>query len=339
MLRFVIRRILWMVPVLLSILVIVFLLMHAMPGGPWENSRTDQRALTNIGVDPKTIDALSRRFGLDEPLWKQFISYVIGRSDTDGQFICGMLCGNLGPSYRQRGRSVQEILFSPPKGKTFFQSQFGYSLRLTLYAFTFSLALSLFLGITAALRYNTWVDYAIKTFMTLFISMPNFVIGLLLILLLSSDLHLIVIIPTTWDTFDPRVWLLPILILGIGTLASFTRLTRASILEVIRKDYIRTARAKGAKERRVVYRHILKNALIPLVTYSGPALLELFAGSFVIETMFSYPGMGRQYINAAVSRDYSMILGVTLIYALLIAGVNILVDLLYGWIDPRIRVN
>ena len=338
MLKFIARRLVWTIPVLFAILVAVFLIMHAVPGGPFDTAGP-RAAMANMQMDETTKNALKKRFGLNDPLWKQFSGYVVGRNDISGEFQCGLVCGNLGPSYRQRGRTVQDILFSAPKGKTFFESRFAYSLRLSMYAFLTALSLGVPLGILAASRYGTWLDAAVKAFSTLLISLPNFVIGLLIIIVLGGELHLIRIAPTNWQNFDPRVWFAPIFILSLSTLAAFIRLTRASLLEVMRRDFVRTAHSKGATQRRVIFLHILKNALIPLITFSGPALLELFAGSFVIETMFGYPGMGREFVDSVVRLDYSMIMGVVVIYAVMIAAVNILVDLLYGYIDPRIRVG
>jgi ABC-type dipeptide/oligopeptide/nickel transport system permease component len=336
LIKFILRRIAWMLPVLLIILLVVFLLMHAIPGSPFD-ADGGTRALANTSMDKITHEALNRRFGLNQPLWKQFTGYLVGRSLPDGSFDCGLICANMGPSYRQPGRMVEDILFAAPKNQTFFQSRFGYSVRLSLYAFAVALLIGMPLGIVAAVKHRTWLDMAIKTFATLLIAMPNFVLGLLIIIVLGGELHWITIAPTSWQTIDPKVWFAPITILSLGTMAAFIRLTRASLLEVMRQDFVRTARAKGARERRVVILHILKNSLIPLITFSGPALMELFTGSFVIEVMFGYPGMGREFIQSIVRLDYSMIMAVALIYALLIVGINILVDVLYGTVDPRIR--
>lgn len=340
MLRFIARRVVWMFPVLLVILAAVFLLMHAIPGGPWDSDGIEKRAMNTVMMDPISKKALYQRYGLDDPLWLQFTGYLIGRKDpASGTFICGLVCGNMGPSYHARGMTVQEILFKPMEGNNLFTSRFAYSLRLSSYAFLLALLVGLPLGVLAAVRAGTWADYAIKSFATLLISVPNFVLGLILLIVLSGNLHLIVVAPIEWNTLDPRVWATPVIILSVGVMAGLIRLTRAALLEMLRRDYVRTARAKGLREELVVYRHMLKNALIPIVTFSGPALLELFAGSFVVEVMFSYPGMGRQYIEAARTLDYAMILGVTLVYALMIALVNLVVDLLYGAIDPRIRAE
>ena len=337
MMRYFLRRLLWVLPVVLSIIIVVFFLMHAIPGSPIDTG-DGRPALPNAGLDETTRAALMRRFGYDQPVWKQLGYYLFGRATPDGGFDCGLICGDLGPSFRQRGRPVQDILFAPPKNGTVFESRFGYSLRLTLYAFTAALMTGISLGALAAVRHHTWLDRLVKIIATLLIALPNFVTGLLIIIVLGGELHLIQIAPSNWQTWDPKVWFAPIFILSLTTTAAFIRLTRASLMEVMRKEFVRTARAKGASERRVINLHIMRNALIPIITFSGPALIELFAGSFVIEVMFGYPGMGREFIQSVTRLDYSMILAVALIYGLLIAGINIVVDLLYGMVDPRIRL-
>ena len=336
--KFILRRLLWMIPVLLAILAIMFLLMHSIPGNPWD-SGGGQKAFYNIQMDDITRRALDQRFGLDQPLWQQFTSYLIGRYDLDGQFICGLVCGNLGPSYRQRGRSVQEILFSSRQDSNIFSSRFLYSFRLAGYAFIFALVAGILLGILSAFNQNRFLDYLIKILSTLGIAIPNFVMGLFLLMTVGLQLHWVSLIPESWLTASPVLWIIPVFVLGFGLLASITRITRASLLEVMRQDYVRTARAKGLGEQRIVLVHMLKNALIPLVTYSGPALIELIAGTFIIESMFGFPGMGREYVDSVLRKDYSMILGATIVYAALIAVVNLIVDVTYFWIDPRIQVE
>lgn len=338
MLKFFLRRILWMIPVLLVILATIFLIMKSIPGSPWD-ANGGQKALVNTRMDDSTRAALDRRFGLDQPLLAQFSSYVFGRRDTDGTFVCGLICGNLGPSYRQRGRSVQDILFDRPEGRSMWESRFGYSLKLGGLAFLFSLLVGVPLGVMAATRQNSWIDYAIRLLSTLAVSIPGFVLGLLLIMTLGTGLHIVVILPTSWATAAPIVWVIPIVVLGLPTCAAMVKLVRAAMLDIMRKDFVRTARAKGLSERLVIYTHMLKNALIPVVTYSGPALVELITGSFIIEAMFGFPGMGREYIDSVLRKDYSMIMGATVIYALMIALINLAVDMTYSYIDPRIRVE
>lgn len=330
--RFVVRRLLWLIPVILVVSGITFILMHSAPGGPWD------RDLSARQVDPNTQRLLNEYYGLDKPLWRQFVAYVIGDfAAKDGSFKCGLVCGNLGPSYRQRGLTIQQILFMPPEGKNFFYSRFGYSIRLGVYAMLFAVILGVPAGIISALKQNTWADYISLFIVTIGISVPNFVIAIFLIIIFASWLHVVSIVPRSWDQFD--VWILPAVILGFGTMARTARLTRASMLEVMRMDYVRTARAKGMGERLVIFRHMLKNSLIPVVTMLGPSLAALVTGSFIIETMFGFPGMGRAYVTAIGQRDYSMIMGTTLIYAVLVALANLSVDLTYVLLDPRIRLD
>jgi oligopeptide transport system permease protein len=172
---------------------------------------------------------------------------------------------------------------------------------------------------------------------TIGVSIPNFVIGIFLIFILASGLKLIPVVPRSWG--QANVWIIPVLVLSFGTLAFTARLTRASMLEVLRQDYIRTARAKGLPERDVIFQHALRNALIPVVTVLGPALAGLITGSFIIETMFAFPGIGREFVTSITNRDYSMIMATTLVFAVLIAVANLSVDLLYGFLDPRIKVE
>jgi oligopeptide transport system permease protein len=355
MAKYTLRRLIWIIPVLLLVAGITFLMMHAAPGGPWDRD-PDRRQ-----VDAATQKMLNARFNLDQPLVQQFISYMfvdvdegktpeIGKLDlgifgvhqigpkTGATVSCGALCLNLGPSYRQRGRDVENILLDPlPPGTTFIDSRFGYSIRLGVIALIFAIAIGIPLGVVSALKQNTFVDYSAMFIGTIGVSVPNFVLGILLIVLLATSLKLIPVIPQNWS--QAGVWVIPVIVLGFGTLAVTARLTRTSMLEVMRQDYIRTARAKGLPERTVVIHHMLRNALIPVVTTLGPSLAGLIVGSFIIETMFSFPGVGREYITSISNRDYSMIMATTLLYAVLIALANLSVDLLYAWLDPRIKVG
>ncbi len=228
-------------------------------------------------------------------------------------------------------------MFGAPEGKTFWQSRFGYSLRLGLTALSFAIIIGIPIGILAALKQNTIWDYTALFVATSGISVPSFVLAIFLIIIFGSWLHWIDILVDDWTL--PKYWVMPALVLGFGTMAYTARLTRSAMLEVLRQDYVRTARAKGLAERVVVLRHMLKNALIPVITILGPALAGLVTGSFIIETMFSFPGMGRAYVQAISQRDYSMIMGTTVIYALLVAVANLSVDVVYVLIDPRIRLE
>ncbi len=331
MIAYLLRRLLWLIPVILTVGLVTFILMHNAPGGPWD------RDISTRQVDPTTQARLNEYYGLDKPLWRQFTAYMFGDFDKQGSFVCGLVCGNMGPSYRVRGRTVQDILFSPPEDKPFWYSRFGYSARLGLASLSIAILFGIPIGVIAALKQNSIIDYVSLFLATAGISVPNFVMAIFLIIILASWLHLISVVPKSWDTLTP--WVLPAIVLGFGTTAYTARLTRSSMLEVMRMDYVRTARAKGLSERVVIIRHMIKNALIPVVTILGPALAGLVVGSFIIETMFGFPGMGRAYVMAIGQRDYSMILGTTLIYAVLIAIANLSVDIVYVLIDPRIRLE
>jgi oligopeptide transport system permease protein len=331
MFAYFVRRLFWLVPVLFTVTLITFVLMHNTPGGPWD------RDLNTRQVDAVTQKRLNEYYGLDKPLWRQFVAYVIGDFNADGKFDCGMICGDLGPSYRVRGRTVQDILFSPPEDKSFLDSRFGYSARLGLTSLSLAILLGIPVGVIAALGQNTWRDYLGLFIATAGISVPSFVMGIFLIIIFGSWLHLISIVPRSWDQIS--VWIVPAAVLGFNTTAYTARLTRSTMLEVMRQDYVRTARAKGLAERVVIIIHMLKNALIPVVTFLGPALAALVTGSFIIETMFGFPGMGRAYVTAIQQRDYSMILGTTIIYALMVAIANLSVDVIYVLIDPRIKLS
>ncbi len=325
-----IRRILLLIPTLFFVALITFSLMHAAPGGPWD------RDLEARQVDPRTQELLNKRFGLDKPL---FIN-TEGGNPFDSQFlnyIAGVLRGDLGPSYRQRGRDVQDILFQPPAGKPFWESRFGYSARLGILALVLATVIGIPLGILAALKRNSILDYFSLFVSTIGVSVPSFVIAIFFIIIFASKLKLVKIVQQDWSS--PGAWIIPASILGFGTFAFITRLTRSTMLEVMQMDYVRTARAKGLAERVVVLRHMLRNALIPVVTILGPALAGLVTGSFIIELMFSFPGSGRAYVQSIQQRDYSMIMGTTLLYAFLVAAANLTVDLVYGFLDPRIKVG
>lgn len=315
---------------LLLVALITFVLMHQAPGGPWD------RDLNRRQVDAKTQELLNKKFGLDKPLFFN----TSGGNPLDSQFfnyVWGALQGDLGPSYRQRGRTVQEILFKPPTGKVLWESRFGYSLRLGILALIVAAILGVPLGVIAALRRNTIVDYTALFLSTVGISVPSFVFAIFLIIVLAGYLNIFKIIQRDWS--NPSAWIVPAVVLGFGTFAYITRLTRSSMLEVMGQDYIRTAQAKGLSGRVVITRHMLRNALIPVLTILGPALAALVTGSFIIETMFGFPGSGREYVQAISNRDYSMIMGTTLVYAVLIAASNLTVDVLYNFLDPRIKVK
>ncbi len=331
MAKYLIRRALWMIPVILAIALVTFLLMHAAPGGPWDRDPTRKQ------LDASTLAKLEEQFGLDKPLWRQFTSYIFGDVDEEGNWEWGAIGGNLGPSYRQRGRTVQDILFGINDNTTFWHSKFGYSLRLALLSFTFAIVVGIPSGIISALKQNTWIDYLSAFIANIGVSVPNFVIGIFLIIIVSVWLGWAPVVPRDWGSIN--VWIMPALVLGFYTTAFTARLMRSSMLEVMRQDYVRTARAKGLHETLVVDRHMLRNALIPVITMLGPSLAGLLTGSFIVETMFGFPGIGREYVTAISNRDYSMIMGTTLVYGVLISVSNLMVDIMYSWVDPRIKLD
>lgn len=300
---YLIRRVLWMIPVLFSISLITFALMHAVPGGPWDREKK---------LAPQVVENLNRRYGLDKPYWEQYAN-----------FLANALRGDLGVSFAYQDRRVTDVILS------------GLPATITIAAAAAALALLLGvpLGILAALRQNSWVDYLCIFIATIGASIPNFVMAMLLIIALSVGLNLL---PTGgWGSWEKAV--MPAMALGFYPAAVLARITRASMVEAIRQDYVRTARAKGLLDAIILSRHVLKNALIPVVTVIGPMAAALISGSFIIESIFGVPGVGKFYIQGIFARDYGLLMGMTLFYATAIALANLWVDILYAFIDPRIR--
>lgn len=336
MIGFLFRKFLRVMVVLLGVTLITFLLMHAIPGNPWNNYSSAPRMLPNLDINESLQRELNRRFGLDQPLWRQFTRYVIGDVEADGRFFCGAVCGNLGPSIRQSGRSVRDVLFEPPERMTFWESRFGYSIRLVLFGSLIAVGMGVSLGTLSAAKPTSMLSRVISIGLAALISIPNFVLGLLAIVVLASGLKVIRVLPD-WDY--PSHWIIPALVLAIIPLASIARVTHASLVNILNEDYIRTARAKGATLTRVMLVHVMRNALVPILTFLGPALLEMFAGLLIVENLYGFPGLGREYWDAVLELDYPMILGLTLIYATGIVLVNVLIEILCEALDPRLRSN
>ena len=311
MLRYTTGRILWFIPTILAMAAVTFVIMNATPGSPFDPSAGN-------GVNPETIANLERLYGLDKPLYQRF-----------GIYVWNAVQGDFGPSYNNRPQQVSDLI-----GRTF-----PVSLHLGLMATLFATIVGMGLGILAAVNQNGIVDYISVTIAILFYSMPNFVMGFLLILLFA------IYLPDNgmnlgfniggWDR--PLDWVLPTIALGAAPLATLARYTRSSMIDIIRSDYVRTARAKGLAERSVILKHVLKNALIPVVTLIGPILAAVGTGSFFVEQVFNVPGMGQYFVTSMQVQDQPMILGVVLLYGVFLAAMNLLVDLIYGVIDPRIR--
>lgn len=334
MLKFLSARLLRMALVLTGVMLITFLLMHAIPGNPWSSYSSSPRLMMGLDSDKYFQRELNRRFGLDLPLWRQFTRYVIGDVDDEGEFFCGVICANLGPSIRMRGKTVQQVLFQPPPGAPLWKSQFGYSFRLVALAALFTLALGIPLGIINAVKPRSTPARTITVLMALLTAIPNFVLGLLAIIVAALWLRLIPVVP---DWTIPTHWIIPAAVLGVAPMASVTRVTRAAVMNLLAEDFVRTARAKGLGEARVLLVHVLRNSLAPIITFAGPALMEMFAGLVIVENLFGFPGIGKEYWQAVLELDYPMIMGVTLFFATGMVLTQLLVNILCALLDPRLR--
>jgi ABC-type dipeptide/oligopeptide/nickel transport system permease component len=302
--RYIIRRLLQMIPVLFIISVITFAFAHAVPGGPF----TREKALP-----AEIIANLEKYYGLDQPVWKQYVDWV-GGIVTRFDF---------GPIYSSRSRRVNDI----------FADHLPVSAQLGILATLIAIVLGMPLGILAALKQNSFWDYLGMAVAIFGVSVPNIVLGPLMILIFALTLGWLPV--AGWGT--PAKMIMPAFALGTGSAAIIARLTRASMLQVIREDYIRTARAKGLNERMVMVRHALKNALIPVATILGPMFAALVTGTFVVEQIFAIPGMGKYFITSIGNRDYPVVMGAFLVYALVLILANLAVDVTYAFLDPRIR--
>jgi oligopeptide transport system permease protein len=302
---YILRRVLLLVPTLLAIYTLTFLLIHATPGGPWSQGEKP--------VPPLVLKRLNEAYGLDDPLWQQYVDY-----------LRNVLRGDFGPSFSSRSRSVADII-----GATF-----PVSLMLGLVAMALALVVGITLGVIGAIRHNSAIDY-LTTFVAIVgVSTPSYVIVSLLVLVFASTLHLL---PTGgWDgLFSTRI-LIPAVALALFPAAVLARFTRASMLDVLSAEYVRTARAKGLREYSVITRHAIRNAMLPVATVSGVILADVVTGSFFVETVYSVPGLGRYFVQSITERDYPVILGTVLLFGTVICVMNLVVDLLYPLLDPRI---
>jgi oligopeptide transport system permease protein len=307
LLRYVVYRLLWLVPTLLAMALVTFLVMHATPGSPLDPVAEGANPLS-----PEAQKNLAAAYGLDKPLYVQF--WV---------FLHKALHGDFGNSFVYKTRTVTEIM----------RDTFPVSLFLGSMALALAIAGGVALGILAAVHQNRSWDYLSVSVATLGVSVPNFVLAVFLIVLFS---FVVPLFPTGgWDS--PRHWVLPTVTLALAPLGIIAHFTRSSMLEVIRSDYIVTARAKGLAEGPVILKHVLKNGFIPVVTLLGPMFAAVGTGSFFVESIFRVPGMGRFFVLSMTGRDYPMIMAVVLIYGGFLALMNLAVDLLYGALDPRIR--
>jgi ABC-type dipeptide/oligopeptide/nickel transport system permease component len=350
MAQYIIRRMLWNALVLVVISLITFTLMHAVPGGPFDREKA---------LPQEIIDNLNKRYHLDAPLYKQYALYVgaillpkvsdvppgisleedalLNIKVGEGSWLKWM---NFGPSYKSRSRTVNDI----------FREQLPISIQLGLLALSVSLLIGMPLGIMAALRQNTAWDYLGMSVAIFGVSVPVIVLGPIMVWIFGVALQWLP--PTGWGAKPPFILffiprppyipffehaIMPALALGLASSAIIARLTRASLLQVTREDYIRTARAKGLQEKHIIQRHALRNSLIPVVTILGPLFAALLTGTFVTELIFGIPGMGKYFVTSITNRDYPVIMGTILLYAVFLVLANLAVDIMYAFLDPRIR--
>jgi len=305
LLRYTLLRLLGAIPTLLLVIVLAFLMVHAAPGGPFDDER----------VLPADVEAnIAKAYHLDESLPKQFVRYM-----------SGLLRGDLGPSYRYRDHTVSELI----------RSGFPLSLQLGAMAITLALLAGVSAGTVAALRQDSLLDRVVMSFAMTGISIPVFVIAPVLVLLLAVKVHWL---PAGWSgSAGAAKFVLPVFTLALPQIAYIARLTRASMIDVLGRDFIRTARAQGLSTSTLVRVHALKPAMLPVLSYMGPAIAAILTGSVVVEEVFGIPGLGQFFVRGALNRDYTLVLGIVIFYATLIVFLNLLVDILYGVIDPRVR--
>ena len=303
-LRYIGKRIILAVVTLWAVITITFFVMHAVPGGPFTREKA---------ISAEAQAALEAKYGLDKPLFEQYTTYL-----TDA------IHGNFGPSLKQRGRMVTDIILDGMKT----------SAKIGLIALLIATVLGILFGAGAALRRNTLPDKIIMIMTTAFVSMPSFIMGSLLMIVFCVSLK---VLPANGASEGGLI--LPIITLSLYPMAYITRLTRSSMLDVLGQDYIRTAKAKGVSGRNVIIGHALKNSLIPVITYFGPELAYIVTGSLVVEQIFAVPGIGRYFVNSITGRDYTLIMGTTIVLATLIVIMNLVSDILYKVVDPRINLE
>lgn len=305
MLKFIFRRLLEAIPTLLVLITVSFFMMRLAPGSPFTGERS---------LPPEVLANIEAKYHLNEPLYSQYFRYL-------GQ----LAQGDFGPSFKYKDFSVNDLV----------SQAFPVSLEIGIYAFILALMLGITAGVIAALKQNTVLDYTVMGFAMTGVVIPSFVIAPLLVLLFSLGLKLL---PAGgWNDGSLINMVLPVSALAIAYTASIARITRGSMIEVLHSNFIRTARAKGLPLRRIVLRHALKPAMLPVISYLGPAFVGIITGSIVIETIFGLPGIGRLFVNGALNRDYSMVLSLTILVGTLTILFNAIVDILYAFIDPKIR--
>ena len=306
MLSFVFRRLAVAIPTLLILVILSFVLMYSAPGGPFNSERP---------LPPEVLANIEAKYGLDQPYWRQIVNYVVG---VVTQF-------DFGPSFQYKDRSVNDVIAQ------------GFPVTLTygFWSFVVAVTVGVSLGVAAAIKQNSWLDYLAVGISIGAQVLPNFVMAP--ILLLAFTLWLGWLPGGGWNGGQWQFLVMPVIALSTSYMASIARITRSSMLEVLNTNFIRTARAKGLPMRRVIWRHAMKPTILPVLSYLGPAFVGMITGSVIIDVFFSTGGIGQFFVNSAFNRDYSVIMGITILVGTLTILFNLLVDILYAWIDPKIR--
>jgi len=307
--RYLVRRVLLLIPSMLVVFTITFFVMHATPGGPWDR--------TGRPLPAVVIENLNVKYGLDKPLWQQYTMFLMGIITR----------GDLGPSYSRYGQDVRTIIanFLP------------VSVQLGVVSMLLALTVGLSLGVVSAVKHNTWVDYLSMFLAIVGVSAPSYVVATVLIIVFALTLRCL---PTGgWEGIFSRRIIIPAVALALRPMALLARYTRSSVLDVLRRDYVRTARAKGLPERVVLVRHALRNALIPVATMAGITFANVVTGSFFVESVTRVPGIGRYFVSSVSARDYPVIMGTTLLYAAIVMVTNLIVDVAYVFLDPQVRYD
>lgn len=307
--RYIIRRLLSLIPTIFIIVTLSFFLIRFAPGGPFSSEKN---------VPEQVLQNLMKKYHMDEPMLNQYLRYM-----------GDILHGDLGPSFRYRDSTVNELI----------NQSLPNSMLLGTIALFLATIAGIVVGIISALKQNHWQDYTVMSIAVIGISVPLFVVGPVLQLIFSMRLHVLPLSGWITDRAGLKTLIMPALTLSFPYFAYIARLSRASLLEILRSDYVRTARAKGLAERTVVTKHVLKGGLLPVVSYLGPAFSGIITGSIVIEQVFAIPGVGRIFVQSALNRDYTLIMGEVIVYSLILVLMNFVVDIVYGFLDPRIAYN
>ncbi len=305
MIKYIVKRFLMAILTIFLVATITFFIMYLVPGGPFLSEKTPSQA---------TLDALNAKYGLDQPLIVQYKNYMLN-----------ILKGDFGPSLKQRGRTVNDIIMTG----------FPVSARLGSISILLAFFIGVPIGCIAALKRGKWFDKCVILLSSAGVAIPSFVVSTVLMYLLSVKLGLL----PTYGLTSIKNYIMPVIALSLYPTSYIMRLMRSSMLDVIGQDYMRTARAKGLKQSVVLFKHALRNAITPVVTYLGPLLAYTLTGSFVVEKIFTIPGIGREFISSTINRDYSMIMGLTIFLAALIILMNMVVDIINKYIDPRIQLK